>query len=699
MKINITALAGATSVACLMLALQASAAGAAPRVNYRILGQSIALHVNADGSYSETVTRIVQPLTIAGVSAVGHVEIAYPANFATVKVREAYTETVTHRRVDVTPSQIFNQSTPTAVQAPFLSDGRVMSLLYSAVTPGAEVHLEYVESFRRPYLPGVYAVSEVLAPEIPVRATDISITAPSSVHLHYHARGPWHETRASHGDSRTLKASATSLTVNFPPESAAAITQYAPLAVISSAGDWPALARAFDRLAGAASAVTPQIRATARKVAGGTLGKAAVARIYHWMQQHVQSLGVDYQEVGFQPPGAQSTLARGLGDSNANVALLCALLRARGIAAVPAMISQSERFVPYPGADPSAFDSFLAYVPAYHLFLDTSARYAGIDALPAADQGRPVLITGPHPRLSRTPGPASGLVETREVQHLTLTPEGDIDGRSSITAAGWRAIEVRRDVLSDRSGRSLQQFVQNNFYLGGNAGSMRVVAVRNRQDLDEPLQMSLRWNDSDAAIPGQQMALLLPMPGSIAGTLLPFTSQSRRRVPSVLQPVTIDQSVHLRLPPGVTPEELPGNQRMRTPFGAYSVSYRYADGMLDVEKHLQLTQFVVSPQEYPQLHELALIAVSSERKAVVLHRADFLGNRDRPAMMPVPAVRETHQQACIGNSQLAVRSRCRIADGRPDARPPAALPQAFAAALVSMTSAITSSATFFGTGS
>ncbi|WP_276968018.1 DUF3858 domain-containing protein, partial [Metallibacterium scheffleri] len=256
---------------------------------------------------------------------------------------------------------------------------------------------------------------------------------------------------------------------------------------------------------------------------------------------------------------------------------------------------------------------------AYHLFLDTSARYAGVEALPAADQGRPVLITGPNPQFTRTPGPAPGVVEAREVQNLTLLGNGDIDGSSVITSAGWRAMEVRQDVLGDRSGRRLQQFMQNGFYLGGKAGSMRLVAVRNREDLDKPVEMTLQWHETDAAIPGKQMALLLPTPGTIAGTLAPFTSQATRTVPSVLQPVTIQQTMHLHLPAGMTPEDLPQNQNTSTPFGTYTVNYRYADGVLNVDKQLQLTQFLVSPQDYPELHKLALLAVSSERKAVVLH--------------------------------------------------------------------------------
>lgn len=367
--------------------------------------------------------------------------------------------------------------------------------------------------------------------------------------------------------------------------------------------------------------MTPQIRVTARQVAGGAGGEAAVARIYHWMQQNVQSVDVDYHHAGFRPPSAQSTLSRRLGDSNSNVTLLCALLRARGIAAVPAMISSSPRFVPYPAADPFAFNHFLAYVPAYHLFLDTSARYAGIAALPGQDQGRPVLITGSNPRFTRTPGPAPGLVEVREVQRLRLLANGDIDGRSTITAAGWRAIQVRHDVLSDRRGRRLQRFMQNNFYLSGKAGSMRVVAVSNRDDLDKPLRIVLRWHDSNAVIPGRRMALLLPTPGTIAATLGPFTSQATRHVPSVLQPVSIDQSIYLRLPPGMRPERLPRDRRMSAPFAYYRISYRYVNGVLDVDKQLRLTRFVVSAREYPALYKLALIAVGSERQAVVLHRA------------------------------------------------------------------------------
>ncbi|HEX7381733.1 MAG TPA: DUF3857 domain-containing protein [Nevskiaceae bacterium] len=605
-------------LACAAPLARAEAAPAAAAVNYRIISQSIALDVHADGSYTRTVSRVVEPLTVAGVADVGHFEITYPANFAAVKVLAAYTETTDHRRLPVPPSQIFHQSTSAAVQAPFLSDGHVMSLLFPGVTPGAQVHLRYVETFTHAYLPGVYAVSEALAPQIPVATTDIRITAPHGTPLYFNARGAWQHARSSTADTETLTATASWQDVSFPPAGSADITQYAPMAVLSTVDGWTALAAAYDRLAKDSTALTPAIRSAARTAAAGASGEAAVANVYRWMQQNVQAVNVDYAHAGFAPPAPDATLARGIGDSNATVALLCAMLRAEGIDAVPAMVSESERFVPFPGVDPAAFDHFLAFVPAYGLFLDPSTRYAGVHELPTADQGRPVLITGTKARLARTPGPPTGQIDTHEVQELRLDANGDIAGHSVIRATGWRAMQLRRDVLGDRSGRRLQQFMENSFHLDGKAGSMQLVSVTNRDALDKPLGLTLRWLERGVAVPGAQTAFLLPSPGTINAMLAPFTDEATRTVPTVVRPVTIEEEVHLRLPAGATLEGLPANQTVNAPFGSYRIEYRNENGELDVEKRLQLTRFVITPQEYPALHRLAVAAVSANRRAVVV---------------------------------------------------------------------------------
>lgn len=619
MKLNKTAVISALTLSSVLFATHALAAPAGAQVNYAILQNSIALHINKDGSYTETVTRILQPLTTAGVSSVGHLEINYPANFSTVKVLEAYTETTSGQRQDVPASQIFDQSTPTAAQAPFLSDGHVMSLLYPGVTPGAKIHLKYTETFQHPYLPGVYTLNTVLAPQIPAQDVSLSITAPQSMKLYFNARGDWHKTTSTSDGMQTLTASGSQTQVSVPPKNTADITQYAPMAVLSTVNNWEDVAKAYNQLAAGSTQASPMVKAIALKIANGASGEEAVARVYRAMQKNVEAVPIDYSNAGFAPPSVQSTLMRGIGDSNANVTLFCTFLDALGIKAVPAMISQSDRFVPYPGVDPFAFDYFLAYVPAYHLFLDVNANYAGVNDLPIEDQGRPVLVMGDDPQFTQTPGPAAGVVNMKGMDDVVLDSNGDVTGSDIVTYAGWNAGPAREDILGDRTGRRLQTFLQNNFYLSGDVGTIHLVSVQNRDDLNKPLQLNLQWTKEDVAIPGKKMAMIIPTSNGMTSALLPFTSEAVRSQPSVIQPATIEQETNLRLPAGMVPEQIPDNQSMSTPFGSYNRTYKFEDGVLSINSRLQLTQFVITPQEYPELHKLALLVVSGTRNAVVIH--------------------------------------------------------------------------------
>ena len=607
------ALAGATSLA-------RAGAAAPPQVNYQIISQRVAINIAKDGSYTKTFSRVIEPMTLSGVEQVAQAQIAYPANFAKVKILKAYTETPGHQRIKVAPSAVFTQSTSSSLRAPFLSQGTIKNVIFPAVKPGSALHLKYVEHFERAYMPGIYAATATLAPYVRAKSVTISVTAPRSMPLYFHARGSWTEHHDTGKDTETITVSGRWSHVEFPPKKTAAASQYAPMAVISTAANWQVIAQAYRQMASTAIQLTPAIRQAAAKAAQGARGKAAVARIYHWIQQNIQTVNVDYHEAGYQPPKASSTLARGIGDSNASVALLCSMLHAQGIKAVPALISTSQRYVPYPGADPFAFEHVLAYVPAYDLYLDTGERYAGLNALPLMDAGKPVLIAGGDGVLARTPAPERKQVQYREVQTMTLGSDGVITGTSQITAAGWRAIGMRKTTLGDRSGQRLQRFVQNGYYQGGHTGVMQIAGISNRDDLAEPVSVKLKWRNSDAVIPGRQMALGLPTPGTISRALSPFVSQATRRYPSVLEPETIDEIVHLQLPAGFKPTSVPENQHLKTPFGSYSVSYHYANGKLDEERQLQITHFVVEPKQFDQLHRLALMAVSTASKGLLLQR-------------------------------------------------------------------------------
>lgn len=612
--IRIGALTGA---ALLATSATSHAAGKpAPVVNYQILRDRTVIQVHKNGSYTKTVTRIVQPLTTEGVQSSSQIAVAYPANFATAKVLYAYTETKSGKKLNVVPSAIFDQSAHSALTAPFLSDGKIQSLIFPAVHPGDVLHIKYQLTFAHPYLPGIYAAALVLSPSIPIKQATLELSVPPGMQVYAKTRGPW-----------TVKKSGQTVTVTgsyqgaiFPPLGSAAITQYAPMAVVTTSADWKDLADAYSKAAQSATTLTPTIKTVAHEAAQGATGLEAVQNIYRWMQQNIQTISVNYQSAGFVPPAASETLAKKLGDSNASATLLCALLRAENIKAVPALISQSPRFVPYPGVDPFAFSHFLVYVPAYGLYLDPHYRHAAVDSIPIMDAGRPVLLTGANAKLTTTAGPDLKTVQYAMTDTMKLSRSGELSGHSRQIAQGWRAAE-KRAVLGDKVGRRLNNAVEASFYQQGNFGTISHFQIENRDDVNKPITVTYDFKKYGVLDGGSKGAMLIPSDHLIAGALAPFVDQAKRAVPTITKPQRIQYTLHLQLPLSMSPEFMPPGETVSTPIGDYAVTYTIKNHVLTVQKSLALKSFVVNPADYHYLHTLAIKALQNSHQVLLLKKA------------------------------------------------------------------------------
>ncbi len=610
------ALAGAVLIAASGLGFAANKPTAAPVVNYKILRDATVITVNSNGSYTKTVTRIVEPLTIAGVQASSQIAVAYPANFATAKVLYAYTQTKSGKKLDVAPSAIFDQSAHSALTAPFLSDGKIQSLVFPAVHPGDVLHIKYQLTFAHPYLPGIYASALVLSPSVPIDQASLTLNVPANLHVYAKTRGPWQVHRSAH--SVTITGSYHGAI--FPPLGSAAITQYAPMAVVTTSTHWKTLARAYTKAAEPALTLTQSIKDTAHTASKGASGEAAVANIYHWMQHHIQTISVNYQSAGFTPPAASETLAKKLGDSNASAALLVTLLSAENIKATPALISQNARFVPYPGVDPFAFNHFIVYVPAFHLYLDPRYRHAAATSIPIADGGRPVLLTGADAKLTTTPGPDLKTVQYGITDTMRLARSGELSGSSQQIAQGWRAAE-KRAVLGDKTGRRLINAAESSFYQQGNFGAISNLRIANRSDLSKPIAVTYDFKKFGVLDGGHEGAMLIPSDHLIAGALAPFIDQSKRAVPTITQPQRIHYTLHLHLPISMSPDFMPKNRKVTTPIGDYAVTYSIKNHVLTVQKSLALKSFVVNPADYPYLHRLAIEALQNSHKVLLLKKS------------------------------------------------------------------------------
>ncbi|OCX69316.1 hypothetical protein A6M27_19805 [Acidithiobacillus thiooxidans] len=584
------------------------------QVNYRVLLDHSTLIIHKNDSYTMQVERIVEPLNATGVQNQSQVNIAYPGNFAKLKIIKAYTEDPDGMRHPVIASEIFKQSTRSAIAAPFLSDGVNESVIFPAVSPGDTIHIQYDLTYAHPYLPGIYALSAVLDPGVMISKASIAMDTAQMKQLQIH--------QSSSGNGWQTGADEFSGSVNkvsVPPLGTPAPSQYAGVAVLSTADNWKTLAEAYNQLAAPSSEVTPEIHAAALKIAEGHTGMQAITNIYHWIQQNIHSVSVNYETAGFKPLPAQETLQRGVGDSNAKVALMCAMVHSLGIEAVPAMVSQSSRFKEYPGVDPFAFDHFLIYLPKEHRFMDLAYRHASADVLPVQDAGRPVLITGKNPEMTTTPSPEVNLPLLSQTDDFTL--KGSVlSGTEELMASGYMA-QKERAALSGLKGRRLLKVIRDAFYTQGGVGEVHTVAFRYRHDLQKPLGIRLSLNRAGEFVPGKVFSISLPKMHHISADLVPFASTQQRSTPSLTTPVNLDFTLKIKVPEGYHPLYLPDSESLKTSVGDYKVSYAFKNGIFTEHKSLLIKHFIVSSKAFPDLHEIAALALESDHQALVLEKS------------------------------------------------------------------------------
>lgn len=187
-----------------------------------------------------------------------------------------------------------------------------------------------------------------------------------------------------------------------------------------------------------AAAVTPRIQALADEIAASIDDRREQTRRLHgWIGRHVRWVAVYLGNGSFVPHGADAVLANGYGDCKDQVALLIALLRAKGIDAEPMAINLSPSYTLSDAVTYSAFNHVITCLPEWQLYADTTPGRAPFGTLPFSEYGKPML----HITLKgEAPGRMPMLLPAGATERLhtlaNLLADGTVTSNSKIDAAG-----------------------------------------------------------------------------------------------------------------------------------------------------------------------------------------------------------------------------------------------------------------------
>jgi hypothetical protein len=316
--------------------------------------------------------------------------------------------------------------------------------------------------------------------------------------------------------------------------------------------------------------VTTDIRTLADQLTQGIADRREQARaLYDWVSAHISYVEIVLGAGGFIPHEADEILRSRFGDCKDHVMLLEALLAAKGIASSPVLINALDEYKLTAAASPSAFNHLITYIPEFHLFLDSTARYAAFGALPIGDSGKPVVLVGTG-TVMRTPVLAARDSTVRSVAEIKVAADGSADGTSKIVATGAMATEMRSYVESIPPDSEAEYF---HSALGPGAGG--------KLDRGEPAKLSPSY--SFAATYHLPSFMSVPGPGALRLSLAykPFyfsrllagdLPQSRTRsyaCPSA----TAEEIVTVELPKGTLIDAVPTPTSLKADDATLTIEY------------------------------------------------------------------------------------------------------------------------------
>lgn len=389
------------------------------------------------------------------VDAQSQADIPYNSTLSNLEVVEAYTITPRGEKIPVAANAIRTVEDDNSAGAVMFSDQKHKIIIFPKVTPGARTYYKTKLTTYTPLMPGYFYSNLGFSPRIEVKSYEYHLSYPANLKLYQDTRGVQQVRNEISNGMRHLSFAYQNKAIKKKEPYEVSYGDYAPYIHLSTFPSQSAFAKSYELLIEPKIKVTPQVKKLADEITQGIkrgavntpelqeqYQKAQARAIYNWVARNIRYVAIYLGDGGIVPHHVDSIINNRYGDCKDHNALLIALLAAKGIDATSALINSGSAYtVPkYPIIDP--FNHVITYIPAWDLYLDSTAEMAPFGVLPLDQLDKPTLLTK-LASLGRTPKPTLEDNQSTTAISMEILPSGQIKGKAHTKYFGSADMNAR----------------------------------------------------------------------------------------------------------------------------------------------------------------------------------------------------------------------------------------------------------------
>jgi len=521
--------------------------------------------------------------------------VSYDTATQQAEITAAYTLKADGRRIDVPKDKyrIEADSYYNVSGSSSIAGWTTLSVVFPDVAVGDAVVFAYQLVELVPMLPVHYSATQYYYNQVAYDEVRVRFDYPASMWVQYGARGMNETENSAKGDRKIVEwryanpqpveTGRQDFSVFDPDHEAGyAFSTFKSYAEIASAYAERVLPKAV---------ITERIKKLANgivtaKVAGDKSDPKQQARaLYEWVASNISSEASPAGIGAVVPRDLPYILDNRKGDCKEHAVLLQALLAARGIKSVLALVNAGAAYHLPNIPVATTFDHVLNYLPALDLYLDSTSQATPFGMLPFGDQDKPVLLLEDYREGMKTPVPPAGSNRQYTKSIIRIAPDGSASGSIVVLQHGLGA-ELARSWARSISKDGEEELVKKMLSEQGMAGSGKF-----EKDVPATLEDNYHYRarfkaEGFVQTPG---ALNIVLPLGLATpmqSLLQTAMEGEKNADVVCASISADDEYVIELPKKARVLSIPADMNISGDYLSYSARYRLKKNILAVRRTL-----------------------------------------------------------------------------------------------------------------